>query len=181
MSRPHTHATRVRQPINISPNQVNNPRKQRELRNLQIDSTPTLVIIEVDIFTSYDVRRQVSPTLSPPASLHHYLNSAQPCVNAPKHNLFHDTSVSVGRMVYTKLAGSQTGGQAIHASTMTYTRPNVVMQSINDIPSPRLRIQGLLNLSTPQASPTRWIVPYTPNPTRIDIERQWESYQLYKS
>lgn len=184
MSWPHTRAIGVLQPINILANLINNPHIQGELRNLHIDLAPSPVINKFgrqsDIFM-YDIRRQVSPTPSPPASLKNDLNPTQSRVNTSEQNLFHVTFVAVGQMVYTKWTGHQTGRQSIHASTTTYTGPNVVVQSNNDISFPQLGIEELPTRSTPHTSPTRRMVPYTPNRTRTDIEHHWESYQLYKS
>ena len=136
-----TCATSLPLPLEVLADLLTNLRFNRELRNLQSEFTPPPVILDAipenSSRTTYDIRRQFSPSTSPEASLQHYLNYPQAMVNTPEGTVFHTTSIPMGQGVMAEPTRPMASRPVFPPTTDRYTQPTVAFQTTSNPPSPR--------------------------------------------
>ena len=105
MEPPRTRATGSPLPVEVTADQLSNPRFHREWRNLQSETVPPTVVYEtttgIDSRPTYEIQRQVAASTSTDPSLQHYMEFTQGRMNTPEGTIFHETSVPMGRGIPT--------------------------------------------------------------------------------
>ncbi len=176
MTGPRTRATGSPLPLELTTDQLTNPRFYREWRNLQSEMSPPAVVRnttqEMDTRPIYDTRRQVAPSTSTDPSLQHYREFTQGMMDNPEGAIFHETSVPMGRGIANLPTRPLEIPPTRYTSTQHYTHPTVALQAMSNPPSPRRVPQDPLDLPERPASARHRLVRYTTDPTIISHQRR---------
>jgi hypothetical protein len=128
-------------PLEVPAEMFSNPRFNREFRNLQSEYIPSPVILDThttdEIYPTYGIRRQLSPSTSTEASLQHYMTYPQAMVTHPDDAVVHTTSILMGPGVTFDTNRPTTSRVVFLPTADRYTQPTRAHHTTSNPPSPR--------------------------------------------